>query len=175
MLQTSIELAESSLVSLSRDYANYNAWANKQLINWLQAKPAQLMEVEVASSFPSVHLTVWHILQTQQWWLGNLKRSPLGNTRDTTFDGTTQDMMQTLLQQSEEFCAFVENMTEEDLYEMYPFNIPYVGDFSRSGFEIVQHCMNHSTYHRGQLVTIGRELGFTDAPMTDYMFYLLMA
>jgi uncharacterized damage-inducible protein DinB len=31
--------------------------------------------------------------------------------------------------------------------------------------------MNHSTYHRGQIITIGRNLGFTDAPMTDYNFY----
>jgi uncharacterized damage-inducible protein DinB len=37
------------------------------------------------------------------------------------------------------------------------------------------HCMNHSTYHRGQIVTMGRNLGFTDAPMTDYNFYNVMA
>ncbi|WP_315819131.1 DinB family protein [Paraflavitalea speifideaquila] len=33
--------------------------------------------------------------------------------------------------------------------------------------------MNHSTYHRGQVVTIGHQVGLKDAPITDYMFYLL--
>jgi len=35
--------------------------------------------------------------------------------------------------------------------------------------------MSHSTYHRGQIITIGRNLGMTDAPMTDFNFYLLTA
>ncbi|MFB6801427.1 DinB family protein [Peribacillus butanolivorans] len=31
--------------------------------------------------------------------------------------------------------------------------------------------MNHSTYHRGQIITIGRNVGLTDAPMTDFNIY----
>ncbi len=37
------------------------------------------------------------------------------------------------------------------------------------------HVFNHSTYHRGQIVTIGRGLGYKDAPMTDYNFYNFFA
>jgi uncharacterized damage-inducible protein DinB len=37
---------------------------------------------------------------------------------------------------------------------------------------IIHHVMNHSTYHRGQLVTMGRELGFMDPPKTDFMQYI---
>lgn len=33
-----------------------------------------------------------------------------------------------------------------------------------SVLNIIHHVMNHSTYHRGQLVTMGRELGFIDPP-----------
>ncbi len=31
--------------------------------------------------------------------------------------------------------------------------------------------INHGTYHRGQIVTIGRSIGITDASNTDYNFY----
>ena len=31
--------------------------------------------------------------------------------------------------------------------------------------------MNHSTYHRGQIITILRELGVTTLPTTDLMAY----
>ncbi|WP_366512826.1 DinB family protein [Kordia sp.] len=31
--------------------------------------------------------------------------------------------------------------------------------------------MNHSTYHRGQIVTMGHQLGFTKAPFTDLFFF----
>jgi uncharacterized damage-inducible protein DinB len=39
-------------------------------------------------------------------------------------------------------------------------------------FEMLQQCFNHGTYHRGQIVTLGRNLKITDAPATDYFFYL---
>ncbi|MFN2424735.1 MAG: DinB family protein [Cryomorphaceae bacterium] len=32
--------------------------------------------------------------------------------------------------------------------------------------------MNHSTYHRGQLVTMGRQAGLSTPPQTDYIFYV---
>src|SRR5262249_46343090 len=80
-----------------------------------------------------------------------------------------------LIKQSEEFVAYVNSLADVSLQESCSFSIPTVGDFNRSAFEIIQHCMNHSTYHRGQIVTIGRNVGLNDAPMTDYMVYLLMA
>ena len=39
-------------------------------------------------------------------------------------------------------------------------------------WEMIMHCMNHSTYHRGQIVTILREGGVTTIPSTDLIAYL---
>ena len=62
------------------------------------------------------------------------------------------------------------------------FKGPYLKDTlgpwaeaTRGRFDFIQHAMIHSTYHRGQLITIGRHLGYVDAPMTDYNFYLTFA
>jgi uncharacterized damage-inducible protein DinB len=34
------------------------------------------------------------------------------------------------------------------------------------------HVVNHATYHRGQLVTMLRQVGFTDVSATDFLgFY----
>jgi uncharacterized damage-inducible protein DinB len=38
-------------------------------------------------------------------------------------------------------------------------------------YEYMQQVLTHGVYHRGQVVTMGRNLGFTDAPNTDYNFY----
>lgn len=38
-------------------------------------------------------------------------------------------------------------------------------------YEFLHHCLNHSTYHRGQVVTIGRNVSLCDAPMTDFNYY----
>jgi len=38
-------------------------------------------------------------------------------------------------------------------------------------YEILSHVFNHSTYHRGQLVTLFRQVGFTDVTSTDLLLY----
>jgi uncharacterized damage-inducible protein DinB len=40
-------------------------------------------------------------------------------------------------------------------------------------FEFLQHCINRSTYHRGQIITIARNAGITNPPITDYAIYLV--
>jgi uncharacterized damage-inducible protein DinB len=61
-------------------------------------------------------------------------------------------------------------MTDEKVQERTLIESPWFRCDFRN-FEYIMHYANHSTYHRGQVVTIGRNLGFTDAPMTDYNFY----
>lgn len=166
---------ETTLATLLRNYASYNLWANTQLVHWLKTKPVESMAQEVPSSFPSLRLTLLHIWQTQAWWLGNLQQVQSDFVYGQPFHGSMEAVFDGIVEQSEAFVAFVESLSDSTLQENYGFSIPTVGEFAISGFEIIQHCMNHSTYHRGQLITIARNLGFTDAPMTDYMFYLLMA
>jgi uncharacterized damage-inducible protein DinB len=38
-------------------------------------------------------------------------------------------------------------------------------------YEYLLRVVNHGTYHRGQIVTMGRNIGTTDASNTDYNFY----
>ncbi len=164
-----------NLQSLVKDYAAYNLWANQTLVEWLKTKPAEALEREVASSFSSLKQTLVHIWDTETWWLGILQRQNPESNYGRIFEGKPEEVFAGIVKLSEEFAAYVGTLSEASLQEICPFSIPYVGDFARSRFEMIQHCMNHSTYHRGQIITIGRNAGLTDAPMTDFMFYLLMA
>src|SRR5690242_11895194 len=51
----------TAIAYLMKNYANYNLWANTTLVRWLKSKPAAELEQEVASSFPSIKLTLLHI------------------------------------------------------------------------------------------------------------------
>ena len=175
MQQATTQQNVISLSDLLKDYAAYNLWANKRLVDWLRTKPASVLDIEVLSSFPSIKQTLFHIWNVQEWWLGILEGSQPESKYWQVFEGSADEIFEGILQQSEEFAAYAQALTESSIFKNCPFSIPTVGEFTRQRFEIIQHTMNHSTYHRGQIVTIGRNLGLTDAPMTDYMFYLLMA
>lgn len=162
-----------SLNTLIADYATYNLWANTQLVEWLRSKPVELMTEEVPSSFSSLQATLLHIWDVERSWLGHLKQAPVPSFRLSGFDGTLDEILEGILRDSAAVMEHVNALSYNELISGCFFSIPYVGDQTVPAFEIVQHTLNHSTYHRGQLVTIGRNVGITDAPMTDFMFYVL--
>lgn len=159
-----------SIVFLARNYASYNSWANKTLVNWLRTKPAELLVQEVPSSFPTIQATLQHIWQAQCYWLGILRKDedPRASLQPVT--PTLDEVLDGIVAQSQEMADFIETMVEEQVNEPVRVVNPWF-ECNFPAFEYVMQVMNHGTYHRGQVTTMGRHLGFTDAPMTDYNFY----
>ncbi|SKC43226.1 DinB family protein [Ohtaekwangia koreensis] len=172
MTQTTVK-ETSALEGLVKSFASYNRWANTTLVNWLKQKPAELMDKEVASSFPSICLTLIHIWDTERFWLSVLKREPAPPSfRMVGFDGSLEEVYEGIVKHSEQLETYIHSLSDEEVQERVAFYSPWA-EGNEPRFEYLLQVLNHSTYHRGQVVTIGRNVGLTDAPMTDYNFYLL--
>ena len=144
----------------------YNLWANRRLITWLKGNNPELMTKKCASSFPSILETINHILDGQLFYYAALKEQAFEKLRGTTI----QDTFNGLLEQSEAFVEYVqlqENFNDPRIVKIKIFN----GAFPQ--FELIQHCMNHSTFHRGQIITIGHQLDLTTPPSTDMLYYFI--
>ncbi|MGQ0439466.1 DinB family protein, partial [Bacillus sp. B-TM1] len=50
---------------------------------------------------------------------------------------------------------------------------PFVGKLETSILELVQHVVNHGTYHRGNITAMIRQLGHSST-MMDFVLYLHM-
>jgi len=160
--------------TLVHDYAAYNYWANTTLLNWLKSKPTEALEKEIASSFAGIKATLVHIWDTERFWLSVIKQEPAPPSfRMTGFDGSLQQVFEGMEKTANDFARVVNEMDDETLMEKVSFDTPWVKG-TRTRFEFIHHCMNHSTYHRGQITTMGHHVDLHDAPMTDYCFYLLM-
>jgi len=159
----------SPLVSLVHRYADYSLWAHETIIAWLKTKPADVMDKEVASSFPSIMQTLIHIWDAQRFWLAVIKQTPLPQSFRMGYEGT---LFEGIVSHSIELALFVQSLDEDELSKTIELKTPW---FESNGtrFEYIQHVVNHSSYHHGQLITIGRHVGLTDAPMTDFNFYLV--
>lgn len=166
--ESTIEKSASPIAYLMKNYAGYNLWANATLVNWLRTKPADVLAQEVPSSFTTIKATIVHIWNTQRYWFANIQRTEPEEIEE--FNGTMEDAFKGLVENSDEFADYIESMTDQQIEENTMVINPWFQcDFQN--FEYILQVMNHSTYHRGQIITIGRNLGFTDAPMTDYNFY----
>ncbi|RAI98650.1 putative damage-inducible protein DinB [Chitinophaga skermanii] len=171
MLHLETPTATATLATMAQNFAIYNAWANERLIEWLTSKPKACFDEEVASSFNTIKKTFQHIVDTQQFWLEVLQvrneKINFGNTEDA------YELFDYIIEQSNELRDYILTLDDEALCEPVSFTTPWVSG-TQSRFEYIMHVMNHSTYHRGQIITMGHHIDLHDAPMSDYGFYLAM-
>ncbi|WP_212001916.1 DinB family protein [Chitinophaga sp. HK235] len=175
MIQTTTDTHHTSLADFAKGYAAYNLWADQTMIAWLQKQDPALLEKEVVSSFPTIKHTLKHMLSTASWWMKNLRGEHPGLTYGPVeCQESVAEVLAGVVAVSEELMELVSSMTAEQLQQAYLVTIPFVGDFNIPGYEMLPQIINHTAYHRGQVVTMGRHLGITDGPNTDYMYYVLV-
>lgn len=88
------------------------------------------------------------------------------------FTGTFEEATKGLLSTSQGFIDYLQHQSEEGLSEKIQITNTLGENNMHSPQEMIHHCMNHSTYHRGQLTTMARQLGVRNIPATDMIAYL---
>lgn len=158
--------------ALLSKYTSYNLWANQAMATWLLSKDEYLMSKEVLSSFSTISETLVHIWFAEHLWLQRLQNLPFSNIKERVKGQHTAFIADGMLNESRLFRDYTEGLKTSDLDCMICYSLltPEMLE-ERSVWMIIQHTINHSTYHRGQLVTMGRELGFIDPPKTDFIQY----
>jgi uncharacterized damage-inducible protein DinB len=152
-------------------YAAYNTWANGLLLAAIEAMPADKQKAEVKSSFPSLYKTVLHLLDAESiWW----QRIKLQEKIERPSDGFNEDMKELsrqLLQQNKQWQAWINNLNENGLQHEFIYMNTKKERFKQPVFQVLLHLFNHGTYHRGQLVTMLRQLGVEKIPETDFIVW----
>ena len=167
--KTSVDSIGDDLAGLIQRYTTYNHWADQQLADWLRAASDQDLDREIESSFSSLKETVLHIWSAEYIWLQIVKDESAENNPAKSFNGSKEDLLKGWLQASENFNNHVQTMTLADLQAKRPKSR---GEGYTVITDMIHHCMNHSTYHRGQLITMGRQAGLDSPPRTDFIYYV---
>ena len=157
----------------------YDRWANHRVFDAVSPLTPEQFTRDLGGSFRSVRDTLVHIISGQWGWLAYWKEpshgptflSDLRSRMDSLFNPLAfPDVTAVRLKWTEiesEQTEFVNRLTDNALGKMLPF---------RSGkirlMHLMQHRANHSTYHRGQISLMMRQLGAV--PMsTDFHIFLL--
>ncbi|GAA3752392.1 damage-inducible protein DinB [Flavobacterium ginsengisoli] len=151
------------------NYADYNLWVNQQFVNWLSPKSAELLYAEVPSSFSTIMKTLDHIWSTEEYWFSVISESSLTEKKAES-DLSKEEIFAGLLNSSTKLKHLINSLSEEDLMKEVKIVNPWF-ECELPISEYLIQVINHGTYHRGQIVTIGRNVGITDASNTDYNFY----
>ncbi len=156
---------------LLTSYAAYEIWANKKLLDVILNTGTVQQEQEIKSSFPSIYKTCLHVWDASAIWWQRLQQKEEIVVPSLSFHPTMAEIAQELLEQNQLWLQWVQNATEEDLEKDLHYKSMKGDPFIQPVKHIVLHISNHATYHRGQLVTMLRQVGVEKVPQTDYILF----
>lgn len=150
--------------------AHYNLWANQKVISMISLDK-KIMNTPIVSSFPSIQETLLHIWDAQDIWLTRLKEQPNTSFPSKHFKGSNADVIEGLQKSSEDFYLFLDKQLPTYDTKIFTYTTIAGEAQASTAVEIVAHCMNHSSFHRGQLITMLRGLGQQKFEATDMIAY----
>lgn len=156
---------------------DYHIWANERLFAHLEQLPKDAFHAEVTSVFPSVSQTFGHMYLFELLYLSVLAEVPnedifpkIPGWTEEAQGKTVDEMRQLFAGIAEQFFDLLGRTPDPD--KEMTIEHPKYGRLDTRFSDILQHVVNHGTYHRGNVTAMLRQQGYAGVP-TDYMFYLL--
>lgn len=139
----------------------YNAWANRRLLTALEALSAKDYTLDLKTSFGSVHGTVAHIVWGEELWLRRWQGAPppaVPQGKDLASLAAARQRWEAI---EADRANYLRGLTDARMEDELIVRASTGGEFKHRLRETLLHAVDHSTYHRGQLVTMMRQLGHT--------------
>lgn len=157
----------------------YDRWANNRVLQAVSALSAEQFTRDLGGSFRSVRDALVHIIAGEWGWLAYWRETShnlaflneLRTRRDTLFNPEAYPNVAAVqlkwAEVEKDQTKFVNQVTNESLERMLPVRTTQI-----SLVHLMQHVANHSTYHRGQIALMLRQLG-AEPLATDFHVFLV--
>ena len=138
---------------------DYTRWAEGRLFDAVSKLAPEQWTKDLGSSLKSVRDTAVHIVSAQWIWISRWKGEvPKGMWIATDFP-TQASIREKSEALAKDLAAFVADQSEESLAKPLTYKNLKGDSFSYPLGQLMLHMVNHSTYHRGQVTTLIRQLG----------------
>lgn len=154
----------------------YTEWANALVLDAAQILTSEQLHADRQISHRSIWGTLTHMAAAEWVWLergqGN---SPVGQHVFPEWEAACGDSIMMLRARWQQVAdrrrAWLATLSEDDLAEVRSFKRLNGEASALKLAHQLQHCVNHATLHRGQVVGMIRQLGLAP-PATDFLFNL---
>jgi uncharacterized damage-inducible protein DinB len=167
----------------------YNRWANRRMFSVVEKLSSEQFTATIQSSFPSIRDTVFHILAAEWIWLKRWKgTSPRASVVDPDLSpavwkglkaggiptvqelATFEELRAFADSVEQERQEFLSSLSDETLQDRLNFHDMAGTAYSEPFAHLLQHLVNHGTYHRGQVTTMLRQMG-AEAVSLDMVYF----
>jgi uncharacterized damage-inducible protein DinB len=149
---------------------DYNAWADHRTLDACKELSEDQLTRDLGSSFRSIRDTLVHIMLVEWLWLERWHgRSPSAYPPNSEFPHL--DSIRARWSQIErDLLDYIASLTPEEVQRVVQHKTTAGVPQAAPLWQMLQHLVNHGTYHRGQIATMLRQLGAKPLA-TDLIFF----
>ena len=151
----------------------YNQWANNRILTASSVLTEELFTKDLSSSHCSIHETLTHILSAEWSWLMRWRGiSSTGILNSSDFINIEVLKIKWEVVEKEQI-DFIKGLTDESLMMVLSYVNAIGQEWKYTLGQMMQHVANHSSYHRGQVTTMLRQLKVAAVPL-DFLVFIDM-
>jgi uncharacterized damage-inducible protein DinB len=154
-----------------RTLFEFNSWADKRTLESCFALTPEQFTRNLNSSFSSVRDTLVHILGAEWLWLERWQgRMPTALPWAPNFPDHA-NVSARWGEIDRDLWKFAAGVTQSDIDRSFEVRTTSGGLYTQPLWQMMQHLANHSSYHRGQVATMLRQLGAKPMATDLILFY----
>jgi uncharacterized damage-inducible protein DinB len=150
---------------------DYHYWARDRALDAAATLTAEQFTRDLGSSFKSVRDTLAHLYSAEWAWYQRWHGiSPSAMLPSDQFPDVASIRTAWAAHESK-VRAFVDGLGETGLDQVFEFKLLSGQEASAVFWQMLQHIVNHASYHRGQVTTMLRQLGAQPAKSMDMIAF----
>jgi uncharacterized damage-inducible protein DinB len=150
---------------------DYHYWARDRALDAAAALTPEQFTRDLGSSFKSVRDTLAHTFAAEWAWHSRWQGiSPTALLPADEFPDV-DTLRARWMEQEQKVRSFVKNEGDAGITRVIEFKLLSGQPGAAALWQMVQHMVNHASYHRGQVTTMLRQLGAAPAKSMDMIAF----
>lgn len=142
-----------------RHLVAYSAWASNRVFDAVTPIPGEDLVRDLKSSHKSIHGTLVHMVSAERIWLARVQGAAEAPILEGADVPTLASLRAVWEQVGYDMARFLGGITDKKLQESITARSPKGDMYTHTIGQVISHVVDHSTYHRGQVITLMRQLG----------------
>ena len=137
----------------------YNYWANKRMLSVIEPLPPDQFVKDIGVSHGGIRGTLVHIMGGEEIWVKRWKGEQAISMAKADMFPTFESVLNRWEMVEMEVMGFCHMLkTDDDILKIISYKDMKGNSYSQQLYQLMQHLINHSTYHRGQVVSMLRQI-----------------
>jgi uncharacterized damage-inducible protein DinB len=154
-----------------RELYEFNAWAQRRICDALASLPPEPYLRDLGSSHGGIHGTLSHIVWAEHLWLTRWQGRPPPAVPQGKDLRSLAEVRARWEEVEEGRAQVLRDLSDAQLAATITIQPTLGGVYVHTYLQTLQHGVDHSSYHRGQIVTLLRQLGARPPSTGLILFY----